>query len=242
MCTQIQKSLLCHKRPKCLFQLLVQNSIRCCISSSLSSSSSCRTASTDIPDPLSPLFPIIHCFWQVFRVHPVSSHSCCMYVWAGRPAFAWSYAGVHRSTSLMSSSLLLQQGPACLVRLICIVFVMGDKWPYSWCLVGCWCQDLCFWLILKYWYDFQLMNCCCRCTWTYRLFSEGSNLDGSFPIKTHVLRLVKVHIEVNSSCFLLQAMQQGFISCKCICKKRHVICIVCAYFNFCGISSASYIF
>ena len=33
--------------------------------------------------------------------------------------------GVHRSTSPMSSSLLLQQCPACLVRLICIVFVMG---------------------------------------------------------------------------------------------------------------------
>ena len=37
----------------------------------------------------------------------------------------------------MSSSLLLQQCPACLVRLTCIVFVMGGKWPYSWCLVGC---------------------------------------------------------------------------------------------------------
>ena len=37
-------------------------------------------------------------------LHPVSSHSCCMYVRAGRPAFAWPYAGIHRSTSLMSSS------------------------------------------------------------------------------------------------------------------------------------------
>ncbi len=53
--------------------------------------------------------------------HPVSSHSCCMYVRAGRPAFARPYAGVHRSTSLMSSSLLLQQCPACLVRLTWIV-------------------------------------------------------------------------------------------------------------------------
>ena len=42
-------------------------------------------------------------------LHPVSSHSCCMYVRAGRPAFARPYVGVHRSTSLMSSSLLLQQ-------------------------------------------------------------------------------------------------------------------------------------
>ena len=32
------------------------------------SSSSCRAASTDIPDLLSPLLPIIHRLWQVFRV------------------------------------------------------------------------------------------------------------------------------------------------------------------------------
>ena len=64
-----------------------------------------------------------------------------MYVRAGRPAFARPYVGVHRSTSLMSSSLLLQQCPAGLVRLTGIVFVMGGKWPYSWCFVGCCRQD-----------------------------------------------------------------------------------------------------
>ena len=32
--------------------------------------------------------------------------------------------------------------PACLVRLTWIVFVIGGRWPYSWCLVGCCCQDL----------------------------------------------------------------------------------------------------
>ena len=63
-------------------------------------------------------------------LHPVSSHSCCMYVLAGRPAFARPYVGIHRSTSLMSSSLLLQQCPSCLVRLTLIVFVMtvGALW------------------------------------------------------------------------------------------------------------------
>ena len=35
--------------------------------SSSSSSSSCRAGSTDIPDPLLPLFPIVHRPWQVFR-------------------------------------------------------------------------------------------------------------------------------------------------------------------------------
>ena len=74
--------------------------------------------------------------------HPVSSHSCWMYVRAGRPAIARPCVGIHKSTSLMSSSLLLQQCPACLVRLTWIVIVIGGRWPYSWCLVGCCCQDL----------------------------------------------------------------------------------------------------
>ena len=75
-------------------------------------------------------------------LHPVSSQSCCMYVLAGRPAFARPYEGVHWSTSLMSSSLLLQQCSACLVRLTRIVLVMAGRWPYSWCLVGCCPLDL----------------------------------------------------------------------------------------------------
>ena len=73
--------------------------------------------------------------------HPVSSHSCWMYVRAGRPAFARPCVEVHKSTSLTSSSLLLQQCPACLVRLTWIVFGVGGRWPYSWCLVGCCRQD-----------------------------------------------------------------------------------------------------
>ena len=52
-------------------------------------------------------------FGRSSGLHPVSSHSCCMNVRAGRPAFDWLYAGVHRSTSLTISSLLLQQCPAC---------------------------------------------------------------------------------------------------------------------------------
>ena len=75
-------------------------------------------------------------------LHSVSSHSCCMYVLAGRPAFARPYVRVHRSTSLMSSSLLLQQCPSCLVRLTWIVFMVGGRWPYSWCFVGCCRLDL----------------------------------------------------------------------------------------------------
>ena len=54
-----------------------------------------------------------------------------MYVRAGRPGFARPCEGVHRNTSLMSSSLLLQQCLAYVVRLTLIVFVMGGTWPYS---------------------------------------------------------------------------------------------------------------
>ena len=45
-------------------------------------------------------------------LHSVSSQSCCMYVRAGRPAFARPYDGVQRRTSL------------------------------SWCFIGCCLQDL----------------------------------------------------------------------------------------------------
>ena len=69
-------------------------------------------------------------------IHPVSSQSCCMYVRAGHPAFAQPCDGIYRRTSLMSSSLLLQRCPACLVRLALILFVMGGRWPYSCCLWG----------------------------------------------------------------------------------------------------------
>ena len=68
-------------------------------------------------------------------LHLISSQSCFMYVLAGSPALA-------RRPALMSSSLLLQQCPACLVRLTWIVFVMGGRWPYSWCFVGYCRQDL----------------------------------------------------------------------------------------------------
>ena len=52
-------------------------------------------------------------------------------------AFARPCEGVHRSTLLMSPSLLLQQCLACLVRLTLIVFMMGGRWPCSCCFVGC---------------------------------------------------------------------------------------------------------
>ena len=43
----------------------------------------------------------------------------------------------NRRTSLMSSSLLLQQRSTCLVRLTWMVFETKGKWPYRCCLVRC---------------------------------------------------------------------------------------------------------
>ena len=48
----------------CVFSHICSFAMGCRISSS--SSSSCRVAGTDIPDPLSPHFPIVHRLWQVF--------------------------------------------------------------------------------------------------------------------------------------------------------------------------------
>ena len=68
-------------------------------------------------------------------LYTVYSQSCCIYVRAGRPVFVRPYVGVHRNASLMSSSLVLQQGPACLVRLTWIVLwwevggrIVGTLW------------------------------------------------------------------------------------------------------------------
>ena len=57
-----------------------------------------------------------------------------MYVRAGRPAFARPSVGVHKSASLMSSSLLLQQCPACLV---CLTNSFRDRRQVAVQLVSC---------------------------------------------------------------------------------------------------------
>ena len=72
----------------------------------------------------------------------ILAQSCCMEVQTGRSAFACPCEGVHRSTSLTGSSLLLRQGPACLFHLILIVFMMGGRSRYSCFFVGCCLQDL----------------------------------------------------------------------------------------------------
>ena len=98
------------------------------------SSSSCRAASTDIPDPLSPLLPIV---LQGYIPYPHIA-AICMFelVVLLLPGHMWGSIGVHHlwARPCFSSSVL--------VRLTWIVFMMGGRWPYSWCLVGCCRQDL----------------------------------------------------------------------------------------------------
>ena len=87
-------------------------------------------------------------------LHPVPSQSYCMYVRAGRPAFARPYVGVHRSTSLMCSSQLLQQCPALKPLKLNILDFKFLGFYFSW-LVGCffryvnscwviYCRNQCF--------------------------------------------------------------------------------------------------
>ena len=59
------------------------------------------------------------------RLHPVSAQNCWIKFLADHTAYAYSCEEVHRSMSLMNSSLLLRQCPACLVRLTWIVYVLG---------------------------------------------------------------------------------------------------------------------
>ena len=107
-----------------------------------SSSSSCRAAAR-ISLTLSRHFSLSFiASGRSSGLHPVSSHSCCTYVRGGHHAFARPHVGVHWSIQLWARSCFSSNVLACLVRLTWIVFVMGGRWPYSWCLVGCCRQDL----------------------------------------------------------------------------------------------------
>ena len=55
------------KSSNLLIMVILPSSLTITLHEVISSSSSCRAASMNIPDPLSPLLPIIYRFWQVFR-------------------------------------------------------------------------------------------------------------------------------------------------------------------------------
>ena len=90
--------------------------LRICSFYSSSLSSSCHAISTDIPDPFSPPFPIVHCFRQVFRVtsristellNVGSSWSSCLRlsIWRG-PQECITYEFVLTSPAVSGSSNL----------------------------------------------------------------------------------------------------------------------------------------
>ena len=94
-----------------------------------SSSLSCHAASTDLPDHHSLPISIVHRSREVFQAFCIgaellyigSNWSSCLY------SSTWRCP---QSVPLMSSSLHLQQCPACLVCLTRILFVIGDSGPY----------------------------------------------------------------------------------------------------------------
>ena len=93
------------------------------------SSLSCRASSTVFPASLS----LSHASDRSSRLYPVFVQNCYWYVLVSRPTLARPCDGVHGRTSLMSSSLLPPEYPACLVRHICMVLEIGVKYPYSSC-------------------------------------------------------------------------------------------------------------
>ena len=80
-------------------------------------------------------------FVRSSRLHLVSLETSCTCVQASRSTPARPCAGVHRRTSLMSSSLILQQYPARLVCLFGMVLEIGCWWLHNCCFVGCSSQD-----------------------------------------------------------------------------------------------------
>ena len=86
---------------------------------------SCHAHRTDFPDSRHSSLSSI-ASGRSFRRHPVSVQICYWWVLVGQPILARLYEGVHSRMSFMTSSLLIQQCPACLVRLIRLVLEMRD--------------------------------------------------------------------------------------------------------------------
>ena len=84
----------------------------------------------------------LHRFRQVFHATSCICSELLLIGSSWSPYSCFFVWRVHRSTPLMSSTLLLQQCPACLAHLVWVVFEMGGRCPYRCCFVGCCLQDL----------------------------------------------------------------------------------------------------
>ena len=111
-----------------------------CLHSSSSSSSSCHATSTYIPGPLPPHLSFVPCFWKVLRatsriltelLYVGSSWSPCFCPNMWRcPLETITYELVPASPAVSCMSGSSNFGG------------FRDGWPYSWCFVGCYLQDL----------------------------------------------------------------------------------------------------
>ena len=104
-----------------------------------SSSSSCRTTSMDLPNPPSPFVSIIN---HIQQVHYTTSCVSTELLQIGSSRRSNTYSSVWRSPQENVAYGPALTSPAYLVRLIWIILEMGDRWPYSFCFVGCCFQDL----------------------------------------------------------------------------------------------------
>ena len=93
-------------------------------------SSSCHAACTDFHDSHYSSLSSIASSWSP-SLHPMSLQIYCWYFFAGRPTLACLCKKVHLRTSLMSSTLFLQQFPTCVVCLIRMVLEIGGRWQYT---------------------------------------------------------------------------------------------------------------
>ena len=106
------------------------------------SSSSGHAMSTDIPDPFSPPLSIVHRLQQVpgttscigtvlLYVGSSQWSRLCSSMWRGPQEYiTYEFFPTSPAVSRMSDSSKLDS------------FVMGGKWPYSCCFVGCCLRDM----------------------------------------------------------------------------------------------------
>ena len=116
------------------------------------------------------------------RLLPVPAKSCCRWVLAGRPTFARPCEEVNWNTSLMCSSLLLQQFPVCLVRLIWMVFVMSGRWPYCCFFVRCCLFIICLDYVPRTSIELMKENCFMLAKERSRRYSARSITDSDYAV------------------------------------------------------------
>ena len=95
----------------------------------ISSAAAYHAASMDFPDSLLPFISIINCSQQIFKTSSCAIQIYCRSVLICQPTLTRPCEGVHRSSLIMSSSLMSFS--------LLESLEMGGKWLYSCCFVRC---------------------------------------------------------------------------------------------------------